>query len=151
MALRFPGQECSLIYISCGDSEADCNLIRQLLPVLERCGFECFFRVRDGDVQLRIETARSVIPKCGLLLALTSKDSIQEDCQYCQYEIALSMDFRRQIIMVTLDDVEIPALFRNLDRFHGNMNQPFEDWTKRLLKRVKQKFHGKTNVLFAFS
>jgi hypothetical protein len=57
--------------------------------------------------------------------------------------MALAMDFRRQILLVTLDDVEIPALFKKLDRFQGNTNQPFNDWSSSLLKHVKQKLHGK--------
>ncbi|XP_062570323.1 uncharacterized protein LOC134232390 [Saccostrea cucullata] len=142
MLLRFPKEDCSGIYISCGDSDVDCNFVRhQVLPVLERAGYSCFFRQRDGDVELRIETARSTIPKRGLLLAFASHHSMNEDSQYCQYEIALAMDFSRQILIVTLDDVQIPSLFRNLDRLPGRLDQPFDDWTKKLLKCVEKKIH----------
>lgn len=142
MALRFPNKECIDVYLACGDIESDCNLVKQLLPQLERSGFTCFCRLRDGEVQLRIETARGVIPTCSLLLAFASTGSIAEECKYLQYEIALAMDFRRQILIVALDDVKIPSLFRKLDSLLGRMDQPLEDWVGRLLKGVKQKIRG---------
>lgn len=146
MALRFSREPAIDIYLSCGDKEEDCNLVRQILPLLERAGFSCFFRLRDGDVQLRIETARGTIPKCSLLLAFTSGHSIEEDCQYSQYELALAMDFRRQVLIVVLDDVKIPSLFKNLDTLTGRMDQPFDDWARKLLKGVKQKIHGEFSL-----
>lgn len=142
MALRFPNRECIDIYFACGDIEGDCNLVKQLLPRLERSGFTCFCRLRDGEVQLRIETARGVIPTCSLVLAFASKGSIAEDCKYLQYEIALAMDFRRKILIVELDDVKIPSLFRKLDSLPGRMDQPLEDWVGKLLKGIKQRIRG---------
>lgn len=70
------------------------------------------------------------------------KVPLRKDCKYLQYEIALAMDFRRKILIVELDDVKIPSLFRKLDSLPGRMDQPLEDWVGKLLKGVKQRIRG---------
>ena len=99
------------------EDEYGIRIAKGLLHHLEDNGYTCIFRGRDaepGDKQY--ENARKFISESTLLIGLMTQDCQEGNFSWTEYEIALGMDYHRDIILIPFADVKIRELFSCISR-----------------------------------
>ena len=111
------GKHKFIVYISYGEGDFDIRTAKGFLHRLEDKSYPCIFRGRDaepGDKQY--ENARKFISESTLLIGLMTQNCEEGNFSWTEYEIALGMDYHRDIILIPFADVKIRELFSCISR-----------------------------------